>query len=706
MKHIPLIGYTDKLSLRPGETVSFKVSSTLEKPFIASLKRSISADPNPKGIGIVEKDASKYFKTSSFKSRKQSFNPGSYAISKTPIKLSIKKNLNLSVIIFPTLFLSKKQTILAFDNIEIYINSNGATSIRVGDKSISIKEPLILRSWYKIKAKISLSGKVSISQKNLKNKNEKDLIKNGKILLNKAVSGKISLAANISKGVGYNHFNGKIESPKIIVDEKTSFNCDLSKNTSYSYVKSIIGPELLLKNFPTRAVTGSKWDGSEMSWKHKSEHYASIHFHEDDIYDFEWDTDFKFKIPANMPSGVYVMRIKGEGYEDAMPFFVAPNIKKIKSKICVLISTFTYSIYGNHARVDYNKSWLNRIKEWKAYPYNPANHKEYGLSTYNYHSDGTGICHSSHLRPLFNLRPGFITFGGSEAPCSGLRHFQADSHLISWLHNKGLEYEIVTDEQLHEDGFKAIKKYKAVITGTHPEYHTKETLDALCDFRDNGGSLNYLGGNGFYWRIAIHKENKNILEIRRPEGGIRAWASEPGEAYNAFDGTYGGLWRRNGRAPQELVGIGFTAQGNFYGHPYKRKCYDSKFDWVFEGIKDDQIGNFGFSGNGAAGFELDHIDSHLTSIKDITLLAQSKASKDPKENFILVPESQLTHLSNIKHLPEEEILQADMIYFEVPGGGSVFSTGSITFCGSLPWNNFENNISKLLENVIKKSIKK
>ena len=31
MKNIPLIGYSDKLSLRPGETVSFKVSSTLKK---------------------------------------------------------------------------------------------------------------------------------------------------------------------------------------------------------------------------------------------------------------------------------------------------------------------------------------------------------------------------------------------------------------------------------------------------------------------------------------------------------------------------------------------------------------------------------------------------------------------------------------------------------------------------------------------------
>ena len=441
-----------------------------------------------------------------------------------------------------------------------------------------------------------------------------------------------------------------------------------------------------------------------MNWQHKPEHYAAVHFHDDDIYDFEWDTDFKFKIPKDMPSGIYLMKINAEGHEDSIPFFVAPNIKKIKAKICVLISTFTYSIYGNHARVDYEGSWESRIKDWNAYPYNPVNHKEYGLSTYNYHSDGAGICHASHRRPLFNLRPGYITFGGSESPCSGLRHFQADSHLISWLHNKELDYEIVTDEQLHQDGYKAIKKYKTLITGSHPEYHTKETLDALCDFRDNGGSLNYLGGNGFYWRIAIHKENKSLLEIRRPEGGIRAWASEPGESYNAFDGTYGGLWRRNGRAPQELVGIGFTAQGNFYGHPYERKCFDTKFNWVFEGIKDNKIGDFGFSGNGAAGFELDHIDSDLTSKKDIMLLAQSKASKDPKENFVLVPESQLTHLSNIKHLPEEEILQADMVYFTVPGGGSVFSTGSITFCGSLPWNNFDNNVSKLLENIIKRAI--
>jgi N,N-dimethylformamidase len=32
----------------------------------------------------------------------------------------------------------------------------------------------------------------------------------------------------------------------------------------------------------------------------------------------------------------------------------------------------------------------------------------------------------------------------------------------------------------------------------------------------------------------------------------------------------------------------------------------------------------------------------------------------------------------------------------------VFSTGSITFCGSLPYNDFDNNISRLMRNIFNK----
>ena len=131
-------------------------------------------------------------------------------------------------------------------------------------------------------------------------------------------------------------------------------------------------------------------------------------------------------------------------------------------------------------------------------------------------------------------------------------------------------------------------------------YHTKESLDAFLDYRENGGSLIYLGGNGAYWRIVRHPEDPSLLEIRRAEGGVRTWASEPGEYNSAFDGSYGGLWRRNNRPPQQLFGVGFSAQGSFIGMPYKRVCFDSQYDWVFEGIEDGAttLGDFGFSGGG------------------------------------------------------------------------------------------------------------
>ena len=249
--------------------------------------------------------------------------------------------------------------------------------------------------------------------------------------------------------------------------------------------------------------------------------------------------------------------------------------------------------------------------------------------------------------------------------------------------------------QVH--GSSVISSYKALTTGTHPEYHTRETLDALRDYRDNGGHLLYLGGNGFYWRVALHTENASMLEIRRAEDGIRAWAAEPGEYYNAFDGTYGGLWRRNGRAPQALVGVGFAAQGNFFGDPYKRVCRDSAFDWVFDGIDEDIIGDFGFSGNGAAGFELDHMDERIGTPDTAVLLARSVTREN---GFMLVPEEQLTHITNLTGGSESDAKHADMIYAEYSGGGTVFATGSITFCGSLPWNDYDNNISKLLHNVL------
>ena len=90
-------------------------------------------------------------------------------------------------------------------------------------------------------------------------------------------------------------------------------------------------------------------------------------------------------------------------------------------------------------------------------------------------------------------------------------------------------------------------------------------LESLGAYTDGGGKLVYLGGNGFYWRIGRSACLPGVIEVRRAEGGIRAWSAEPGEYYQSLDGAYGGLWRRNARPPQRLVGVGFSGQGLFEG---------------------------------------------------------------------------------------------------------------------------------------------
>ena len=48
---------------------------------------------------------------------------------------------------------------------------------------------------------------------------------------------------------------------------------------------------------------------------------------------------------------------------------------------------------------------------------------------------------------------------------------------------------------------------------------------------------------------------------------------------------------------------------------------------------------------------------------------------------------------------------SDIAYHETPNGGACFAFISIAFCGSLPWNNGDNNISTLVGNVLNRFMK-
>ena len=711
---LPLVGYVDRFSVAPGERIEFKVSGTASEPYTARLVRVICGDPNPAGPGIKEIDVPSEL-DGSYPSRQQAVHLGSYARIPESDHLNGLTRFTFAATIWPALLSGGRQAVLAKYDPEgrrgaaLVVDHGGSAAVVIGDGDrehvVSVGKQLRERAWYRIYATYGAdTGALTVGQTPLSSVHGVDDEGSASTTVHGSPATDTAaplLIAAMGGDPASCHFNGKIESPEIVANGETVLRIDFSREISSTRIVDV-GPHELhgeLVNMPARAMTGSNWTGAEMCWRHAPEQYGAIHFHADDIYDCAWETDFAFTVPDDMRSGVYAARLTCGEDEDMIPFFVRPARGTRQSNVCVLVPTFTYIVYGNNARNNTDDAYRQRAASWNARQSTPDDHPDYGVSTYNFHPDGSGVGYGSRLRPIITMRSGFITF--PEARGSGLRHFAADTHLYDWLDAKGHEYDVVTDEDLDAEGVELIGDYDVVMTASHPEYHTARTLDALAAYTETGGRLMYMGGNGFYWRVALDPEHEGVVEIRRAETGIRAWAAEPGEYYNSFDGTYGGLWRRNGRPPQELVGVGFSAQGTFEGSYYRRQpdADDPRAAWIFEGVDDEVLGDFGLSGGGAAGFELDRVDHRLGTPLHALVLATSEGHSN---NFVLVPEEILSHTRTWPLVPTAELIRADMAYFETPNGGAVFSVGSISFCGSLCHNGYDNNISRIVDNVLRR----
>ena len=81
-------------------------------------------------------------------------------------------------------------------------------------------------------------------------------------------------------------------------------------------------------------------------------------------------------------------------------------------------------------------------------------------------------------------------------------------------------------------------------------------------------------------------------------------------------------------------------------------------------------------------------------------------SERHQSHHVVVPEALLTHVTTVTGEQPHALIRADIVYFETTAGGAVFSVGSITFCGSLSHNNYQNNISRMLENVLRRFLTK
>ena len=332
--------------------------------------------------------------------------------------------------------------------------------------------------------------------------------------------------------------------------------------------------------------------------------------------------------------------------------------------------TTSYIAYANHTL---NIAWDDRFPMVHTSPEDTdylENHPEVGRSTYCYHTDQSEVNYASRLRPMIHHRPGGQAY-----------NFVADTDIIDWLEHEEIPFDLITDDLLHEEGLELLRDYQVVITGSHPEYVTTKMLDAVEAYTQTGGRLMYMGANGFFWVTSHHQELPGVIEVRRlmPEG----------ETFHEFDGVSGSLWALNDRAPQKLLGVGFVAMA-FFGPSYyqrEKNLDEDKVGFIFDGITDDIIGDFGNHFGGAVGEEIDRTDYQMGTPDDTIVLARCSTLPG-----IVEPDDFYT----------VDDVYAEMTFRAVPGGGAVFSTGSIAWSSALNHNNFENNVAAVTRNVLRR----
>lgn len=719
---MPIVGYTDRLTVEPGQTVDFKISCT-ERNFDASLVRLIHGDTNPTGPGFKSQRVPSTIEGAHL-GLFQPLRGGSYA--RIPHRDGLTPSAGFSIHLWMWINASAdgRQVLLSQGVVEdggyaLYLEA-GHVAARVGDQVVTLPSPILPRRWYSVAAVFDVTaGEVRLDVvPRAINRPPEHQRANGSIGIPEPGAADVLIGAEqLSSGLAGTFYNGKIDSPRIyptaltdavleVIRQDTAhhaegsplaawdFAADISNWTVTDAVGGFHGHTV---NKPMRGATGHNWDGSETSWAHAPAQYGAIHFHDDDLADAGWETTFQWTVPEDLPSAVYAAHLIAGDAEDYVPIFVRPRRGRTTASIAFLIPTFSYLAYANEQLL--NNPLLSDGGDYPSQIQDRYIVENRQLSLYDKHRDGSGVCYSSRLRPVVNMRPKCNMAwldGGKGSP----HQFNADLHIIDWLHENGYEADIYTDEDLHHEGHALLAPYKAVLTGSHHEYWSGEMLDAAQSYLQDGGRLLSLCGNGMYWVTQLDPETGTSVEIRRRGPATRMWEPEPGEAHLSSTGELGGTWRFRGRGPQSWIGAGYTAETAGRGRPFRRTDRSREEDvaFIFDGVDGDLIGDFPCLVNsfGAAGFEFDRADAALGTPAETVILATADGFDDGAQGAI----DDVLLSDSSQGGTQSPLVRADMTFLRYPAGGAVFSVSSIAWAGCLSYNGYDNDVSRITRNVL------
>lgn len=373
------------------------------------------------------------------------------------------------------------------------------------------------------------------------------------------------------------------------------------------------------------------------------------------------------RVPAPERSGLYVFHAETRsGAWFTFPWVVAPAAPT--ARIAVLAAVNTWNAYNNfggrsnyihaaglppeptvNARLDLRR-YTETFAEWSppddAYPPLSFDRPEPG-----------------------NAFPRGVRAQDPIVGREGCHLAAAEWRTLAWLEREGFDYDLYADPQLH-DGALDLDAYDALIVHVHPEYWSEAMFHRVRDWVETrGGRLLYLGGNGL--NCVVDYLDPHTLRCRThlnsPDGATGM--PDPADPARWLDSRF----HRVADSEASLLGVTTTAAGIMTAAPYR---VVDPGHWVFDGTGLAAGDSFGAASlherchGGASGHETDKTSPRTPP--GTRLLAKGLNPDDGG---------------------------AEMVVRELPGGGGVFSVGSITWPASLL---VDDAVSRITRNVLER----
>lgn len=374
------------------------------------------------------------------------------------------------------------------------------------------------------------------------------------------------------------------------------------------------------------------------------------------------------KVPAPERSGLYYFHAEtASGAFFTFPWVVAPATPQ--ANIAVLASTNTWNAYNNFGG---RSNYINTV----GLPPQPTVNARLDLRRYHGGGFDEWASPDEEYKPLSFDRPepGNSIPRGTEitdpiAGREGCHLAPTEWRLLGWLEREGFAYDLYSDYQLHS-GLLDLDAYQTLIIGVHPEYWSQEMYARVKEWVDQrGGRLMYLGGNGLNCCIEFLDETtmRCLSHLDSRHGSLGMF--DPNNPDRYWDSRFA----RCVESEANLLGVVTTETGIMTAAPY---CVTGADHWIYEGTGLRDGDTFGSASlherchGGASGHETD-----------------KRSPNTPQGTQSLA-----------KGLNPDEG-GAEIVTYETPSGGAVFSVGSITYAASLL---VDDAVSRITQNVLRR----